>query len=252
MANSASLLLPGSNLTNLIVLAHEHVPGHLFAARMLPAWIAAVTATIALLLIVYRHRLARAVGPGSEAIPFRLGYGTMAVAVAAVLVLALQRPAIPVFAAAIALALLARLRPRTAFTALNPLLLVGLFAAAVALGTVARGVESLDDLTRTLGRWPTAGVGAGASVLINNLPAAVVLSRPCARTSARALARPRPGAEPRGHRLTLGGPLVASGPPPRRAALGAALLGARSRPRPRHARTSAARSTDLRSAAVLA
>jgi arsenical pump membrane protein len=26
----------GSNLTNLIVLTHEHVPGHLFAARMLP------------------------------------------------------------------------------------------------------------------------------------------------------------------------------------------------------------------------
>ncbi len=37
MANSASLLLPGSNLTNLLVLARDHVSGAVFAARMFPA-----------------------------------------------------------------------------------------------------------------------------------------------------------------------------------------------------------------------
>jgi len=36
MANSASILLPGSNLTNLIVLQHEHVTGSTFAARLAP------------------------------------------------------------------------------------------------------------------------------------------------------------------------------------------------------------------------
>ncbi|MBV8064225.1 MAG: arsenic transporter, partial [Actinobacteria bacterium] len=36
MANSASLLLPGSNLTNLIVLAHDHVSGSTFAGRLWP------------------------------------------------------------------------------------------------------------------------------------------------------------------------------------------------------------------------
>src|SRR5437867_7108568 len=37
MSNSASLLLPGSNLTNLLVLRREQVPGTEFAAGMLPA-----------------------------------------------------------------------------------------------------------------------------------------------------------------------------------------------------------------------
>ena len=176
MANSASLLLPGSNLTNLIVLAHEHIPGHLFAVRMLAAWIVAIAATVAVLLVVYRRRLARAIAPAAEPTPLRFGYGVLAVGLAAVLVLVLQRPALPVLGAAIVLAVFARLRWRTAITAANPLLLIGLFAAAVALGTLARGIQALDDLTSTLGRWPTAGVGAGMSLLINNLPAAVVLS----------------------------------------------------------------------------
>jgi arsenical pump membrane protein len=91
-------------------------------------------------------------------------------------VLALQRPALPVLGVGIVIATLTRLRVRTAVAAANPLLLVGLFAVTVALGTLARGVESLADLTETLGRWPTAGVGAGVSLLVNNLPAAVILS----------------------------------------------------------------------------
>jgi hypothetical protein len=40
MANGASLLLPGSNLTNLIVLAHELGSGRDLAGAMLPAWVA--------------------------------------------------------------------------------------------------------------------------------------------------------------------------------------------------------------------
>jgi arsenical pump membrane protein len=176
MANSASLLLPGSNLTNLIVLAHEHVPGHLFAARMLPAWITSVGATIGLLLLIYRRRLSQPIAIGSEHADFRFRYGTAGVAAAASLVLVLQRPAVPVLCLAIVIAALARLRPRTAVAAANPSLLVGLFAVTVALGTLARGIESLADLTETLGRWPTAGVGGGMSLLVNNLPAAVILT----------------------------------------------------------------------------
>jgi len=176
MANSASLLLPGSNLTNLIVLTPEHVPGHLFAARMLPAWLAAVVATVAVVTLAYRRRLAAEPAPAPEQVGFRLGFGAIGVVVAAVLVLVLQRPAIPVLVVALALALLARLRIRILLAAANPMLLVGVFAAAVSLGAVARSIETLADLGETLGRWSTAGVGAGASLLVNNLPAAVVLS----------------------------------------------------------------------------
>ena len=50
MSNAASLLLPGSNLTNLLVLAGSSVNGVAFAARMAPAWLAAVVATGAVVL----------------------------------------------------------------------------------------------------------------------------------------------------------------------------------------------------------
>jgi arsenical pump membrane protein len=176
MANSASLLLPGSNLTNLIVLAHEHVAGHRFAARMLPGWIAAVVTTTAIVLLVYRRRLARDPRPRAEPVSFRFGLGAVGIGVAALLVLVLQRPAIPVLASALALSVLARSKARTAFAAANPVLLTGFFALAVALGTLAREVEPILDLTEKLGRWATAGVGAGTALLVDNLPAAVVLS----------------------------------------------------------------------------
>src|SRR5437868_6394724 len=45
MANAASLLLPGSNLTNLLVLRSEPQGALAFAARMLPPWIAACAIT---------------------------------------------------------------------------------------------------------------------------------------------------------------------------------------------------------------
>src|SRR5205823_1628964 len=83
MANAASLLLPGSNLTNLIVLAHEHVAG----------------------------------------------------------------------------------------TAL----LLGILGIAVALGALARAAD-VADLVEHAGRWETAWLAVGAAALVNNLPAAVMLS----------------------------------------------------------------------------
>src|SRR5919204_1649687 len=45
MANAASLLLPGSNLTNLLVLRSSPEAGGSFAVHMLPAWLAACAIT---------------------------------------------------------------------------------------------------------------------------------------------------------------------------------------------------------------
>src|ERR1700745_640322 len=53
MANSASLLLPGSNLTNMLVLRADPENGLAFATRMLPAWITACTITALFLVIRY-------------------------------------------------------------------------------------------------------------------------------------------------------------------------------------------------------
>src|ERR1051326_5964347 len=54
MSNAASLLLPGSNLTNLLVLGQAPRTGAAFATRMLPAWIVACTITAALSSVVFR------------------------------------------------------------------------------------------------------------------------------------------------------------------------------------------------------
>ena len=63
---------------------------------------------------------------------------------------------------------------RRALSAANPALLLGVLGLAVLLGTAARGANI--HLLEHAGRWETAWIAAGASVLVNNLPAAVVLS----------------------------------------------------------------------------
>ena len=162
MANSASLLLPGSNLTNLIVLAHEHhVAGTTFAARLAPAWCVSVALTIAFVALLRGEVHPEPYEPPS----FTPRLGTVATAVAAVLVLVLARPALPVLALGVVVALVARTSPR----AVNPPLLAGMLALAVLLGSIAPGPVHL-------GRWATAWLAAGASVVVNNLPAAMLLS----------------------------------------------------------------------------
>ena len=162
MANSASLLLPGSNLTNLIVLAHEqHVDGTTFASRLAPAWCVSVALTIAFVGLLRGE-----VHPEPYQRPsFTPRLGTAATAVAAVLVLVLARPALPVLALGVIVALLARTSPR----AVNPPLLAGMLAIAVLLGSIAPGAVHL-------GRWATAWLAVAASVVVNNLPAAMLLS----------------------------------------------------------------------------
>jgi arsenical pump membrane protein len=176
MANSASLLLPGSNLTNLIVLAPEHVSGSAFAAHVWPAWVVSVAVTIAFLALVFRGDLARTGSRAPEPPTFAPRAGTAAVAAATVLVLVLSRPALPVLALGVAAALAGRLPLRGAVRAANPILLGVVLGVAVLLGTAARAVTGLGHLAAHTGTWTTAWLGAGAAVLVNNLPAAAVLS----------------------------------------------------------------------------
>jgi arsenical pump membrane protein len=176
MANSASLLLPGSNLTNLIVLVHENVSGSTFAAQLWPAWVVAVAVTIAFVAVVFRRDLVRTGAAERERAAFRPRAGTAAVAAAAVLVLVLSQPALPVLGLGGAAAAAGRLPLRSALRAANPLLLGLVLAVAVLLGTVARAVHALGHLATHTGRWATMWLGAGAAIAVNNLPAATVLS----------------------------------------------------------------------------
>jgi arsenical pump membrane protein len=169
MANAASLLLPGSNLTNLLVLRGDRQSSVAFAARMLPAWIAAcaITATF----VMFAFRLRDSDPADAEPPPIRLRVGAVATLAAAVLVVSLKNAALPVLAVGLAAIALRRLRPRV-----DVRLVATLFVVAVGLGTGARLWHGPAHLLDSTGMWATAGVGAIASVVINNLPAAVLLS----------------------------------------------------------------------------
>jgi arsenical pump membrane protein len=117
-----------------------------------------------------------------------VGVGAAAVAVTLALILALTRPApyvlgVGVAASGVRLAH-RRLTWSTVRRALNPWLLAGLFALVIALGTLARAWSGPSTLVHTSGPWTTMSLGAIGSILLNNLPAAVLFS-------ARPLAHPR-------------------------------------------------------------
>ncbi len=164
MANAASLFLPGSNLTNLLVGAHL---GHL-----LPGALIATAVTGLFLLVRMRGQSLHSHARDSGDSPFfRIGPGCAGAVVAAVLVVALPDPALPVLGSGLLVAVVG-LDRRAAVRAVGPKVLAALFVVAVAVGTFARAI----DLTLTAGRWATAAIGAGASITINNLPSASLLS----------------------------------------------------------------------------
>jgi arsenical pump membrane protein len=170
MANASSLFLPGSNLTNLLVRGHGTAGATFFAHMWAPALIAAAVTGAGLLVWVARTARGGAFAVAFDA-PFAPRAGTVGALVAAALVLALAQPALPVLALGAVVGAVT-LDRRTFLAAVGPFALLGLLAVAVALGTLAREV----DLVLSAGRWATAGIAAGASVLVNNLPAATLLS----------------------------------------------------------------------------
>ena len=203
LSNAGSLLLPGSNLTNLIVLGHLRLTGGQFAARMWLPWLGALVVTAAVVAVGERRSLrgavpARAAGAGGGAVGGAVGEGAVSgaaagdsgrpvrgVGLAAVLlatagVIALPAPAIPVLALGAAAAGLRLAQRRVtagqAWEVLSLPVLVGLFGVAVALGTLGRAWSGPAVLLAHLNGWATAGVAALATVVLNNLPAASLLA----------------------------------------------------------------------------
>jgi arsenical pump membrane protein len=229
LSNAGSLVLPGSNLTNLIVLGHLHLTGGQFAARMWLPWLGAVAVTALVVAIGERRSLAAAVTDPEPAPRPVLGLGLAAVVAATVLVIAVRSPALPVFAVGVAAAgarltvgrlpasaaaglaggaggatarwvgcysplrgsndaptaAVTRLRPGQVWQVLGVQVLVGLFGAAVALGTLGRAWSGPAHFLAQLSGWSTAAFSAAATVVVNNLPAASLLA-------ARAPASPFP------------------------------------------------------------
>jgi arsenical pump membrane protein len=197
LSNAGSLLLPGSNLTNLIVLGELHLTGGQFAARMWLPWLGAVAVT-AVVVAVRERRSLRTVTAEPEP-PQRpvIGLGLAAIVAATVLVVLVRESALPVLAVGVAAAAArmlavprpggaggaragpppqARLEPRRAWRVLGVPVLAGLFGLAVALGTLGRAWSGPAILLSHLSGWATAAFAAVATVLVNNLPAAGMLA----------------------------------------------------------------------------
>lgn len=180
LANAGSLLLPGSNLTNLIVLGSGHLSGGTFLTRMALPWVAAAVVTAAVIAVAGRGELRSRVEVGAVDDRPVLGVGLVAVAAAVVVILTLSSPAPAVAAVGVVAAGVRVAQGRTRAARIPEVLglpvLVGLFGLSVGLGALGRDVTAPARALAHLGPWGTAAAGAVATVLINNLPAASLLS----------------------------------------------------------------------------
>lgn len=180
LSNTASVLLPGSNLTNLIVVGQLHLTGIRFFIRMAPLWLVAVVVTTAVVAVGEHRNLRGATRTSAQEERPVLGLGLLAVVAVTVSVLTLRSPALPVAAIGL-LAVASRLALRrqdmtVVIQVVGIPALVGLFGIAVALGTLGRAWAWPAAMLSHLDTWATAGVAAVLSVLVNNLPAASLLA----------------------------------------------------------------------------
>ncbi|MGD0054772.1 MAG: SLC13 family permease [Acidimicrobiales bacterium] len=180
LSNAGSLFLPGSNLTNLIVLGHVRMSGaHFFADMWAPALTALVVTAVAVAFMERRSMRVVRHEPLATSEP-SFGLGLVAVLLAATLVLVLSSPAPSVAAVGLGVIGLQLIRRKETLRHVNQVigvpLLIGLFGVAVALGTVGRLWSGPSAMLSHLDTWATAGVAAILSVLVNNLPAASLLA----------------------------------------------------------------------------
>lgn len=192
MANAASLLLPGSNLTNLIVLGAIHHNGRELASAMVLPWIAAVV-TVGVVVALLWHRELRSGGDRRvhDPVGARGGAGALGVVVVVVAMLVLAPPGEAAVAGGVGAATVAwrtargRLGLGEVRRAVNLPVLAGLFAVAVDLGVLGRAWSGPAVLLAHTSTVMSAVVGAVASVVLNNLPAASLFAaRPPANAHA--------------------------------------------------------------------
>jgi arsenical pump membrane protein len=181
MVNSASLLLPGSNLTNLIVVGGAaNTLG--FALRMLPAWLIAVAVTV-VVMALWELRLCRdqqSATPKLQAPQARAGLSLTGLLVAVAVLLLLPNPApwvlgIGVLTAAASVAR-GRLTASQVVHHLDPATLVGLFGITVGLGTIGRIWTGPRLLLAHSSGLVTTLIATAAALVVNNLPASGLLA----------------------------------------------------------------------------
>jgi arsenical pump membrane protein len=206
LSNAGSLLLPGSNLTNLIVVTHSGVSASVFVERMALAWVAAGFITAAVIAVSCRGVLARprlgrprlatsrpatprplsaddlvaSESPSPPKTKAVLGIGAIATTAAVVAMLVITSPSLVVagigIVAATVKVISGELAIKRVAQVLNVAVLVGLMGLAVGVGTLGRLWSGPSTLLGHLDPLGTAAVAAVFAVAINNLPAASLLS----------------------------------------------------------------------------
>jgi arsenical pump membrane protein len=190
VANTASLFLPMSNLTNILVYDVLHLSFAHFAAVMLLPNLAALAVNVGVFFLIFRARIPRGFAVARiGAFTRHAGYRTAAVGLGGALVALLACGlagiplAIPALIVGAALALCACARRQSSLIALRDSITWPLFPFVIAMFVVIRAVEHA-WLSR-LGSIPTGdnfgtlitvavGTGIGANI-VNNIPMAVAM-----------------------------------------------------------------------------
>ncbi|MFC4532917.1 SLC13 family permease [Sphaerisporangium dianthi] len=185
LANTASLLLPVSNLTNLLAMDRVELSTHDFAARMWAPQAASIAVTMLFLWVFYWRRGERGAdryqppspAPVGDRVLFTVAGGACLLFIAAILA-GVQIGAAAAVAALVVIAAFAwRDRSKLTWGLFPWQLLVFVTGLFLVVPTLSR--YGLDDLMRALvggtgdtaGDYRAAAAGAGLSNLVNNLPA---------------------------------------------------------------------------------
>ena len=189
LSNTASLLLPVSNLTNLLAFGAAGLSFTRFSALMAAPWLLAVAAEYAVLRLVFRRDLAETPGgtspPGGERPVFVLVVLGLTLAGFAVTSFAGWSPAWAALTGAVVLGVRSLAQRRSTIGGITRSLNLPfcLFVLALAVVVKAVMVNGLDSAARDLlpagsGLAALLGIAALAAVLsnaVNNLPAVLVL-----------------------------------------------------------------------------
>ncbi|MFI7223604.1 SLC13 family permease [Nonomuraea angiospora] len=182
LANTASLLLPVSNLTNLLGMEKIGLDAQEFAARMWAPQLASIAVTMVFLWVFYwrrgERRDLRYTPPLLEPVADRVLFGAAAAGcllfIAMLLLKAHVAIAATAAAAIVVAAFLVRARDRLTWSLVPWQLVIFVTGLFLVVPTLSR--HGLSDLmTWMVGTegdpYRTAAVGAGLSNTINNLPA---------------------------------------------------------------------------------
>jgi arsenical pump membrane protein len=189
LANSASLLLPVSNLTNLLAFAATGLSFLHFTGLMLAPWLVAVAVEFAVLRWLFRAELAKPAGEPVTAVPRLPGVAVVVVGMVVVgfgvASLVGVPPVWPAVLGVLVLAVRQLVRRTTRVGDLLraadlPFALFVLALAVVVLAVLRNGLESflqtvLPDGDALLPLLAVAGISAVLANLLNNLPATLAL-----------------------------------------------------------------------------